>query len=110
MDRHTAVEVGFMKSLPFCAGLAFLLASVACTSTGSQFREGDIAKTEADIRTGFEQRGFIVEQVSLIKASDRQLSGFVKMRKAGLLSKIPLTKNCVATMDADSSKYIWECK
>ena len=98
-----------MKSLPLCAGLVFLLASVACTS-GSKFREDDIAKTEADIRTGFEQRGFIVEQVSLIKASDRQLSGFVKMRKAGLLSKIPLTKNCVATMDADSSKYIWECK
>ena len=93
-----------MRSLPLCAGFLFLvLAFVACTSS-SGFREDDIAKAESSIRTDYEQRGFTVEQVSLIKASDRQLSGFVKMRKAGLLSHIQLTKNCVATMDADSSK------
>jgi virulence-associated protein VapD len=99
-----------MKSLPLYAGLIFILVSVACTSTSPRFKEEDISKTETDIRTNFEQHGFIVEQVSLIKESDRRLSGYVKMRKAGLFSKIPLTKNCIATMDADSSKYIWECK
>ena len=88
-------------------GLILLLA--ACTST-PKFKEEDIAKTETDIRTNYEQRGFIVEQVSLIKESDRQLSGYVKFRKAGLFSKVQLSRNCVATMDADSGKYIWECK
>jgi hypothetical protein len=100
-----------MKSLSLCASLIFLLASVACTSTSPKFRQEDIAKTETDIRTNFEQRAFTVEQVSMIKESDRRLSGYVKFRKSsGLFSKAQLSKNCVATMDADSSKYIWECK
>lgn len=83
--------------------------STACAPQ-AKFHQGDIAKTEADIRTNFEQRGFIVEQVSLIQDSDRQLSGFVKFRKAGLFSKIQLSENCTATMGVDSSRqYIWKC-
>jgi virulence-associated protein VapD len=98
-----------MKSLRLCAGFVFLLASIACTSR--QFHEDDIARTETDIRTNFEQHGFTVEQVSLVKESDRRLSGFVKFRKSsGLFSKAQLNKNCVATMDIDSGKWIWECK
>ncbi len=86
------------------------IASVACTSS-PKFKEDDIAKTETDIRTNFEQHGFIVEQVSLIKESDRRLSGFVKFRKSsGLFSKAQLMKNCTATMGVDSAQYIWECK
>jgi len=47
----------------------------------------------------------------MIKDSDRHLSGFAKVRKPGLiLGKPDITKNCTATMDADSGKYIWECK
>ena len=98
-----------MKSLRLCASFIFLLASIACVSR--QFHEDDIARTETDIRTTFEQRGFTVEQVNLIKESDRRLSGYVKFRKSsGLFSKVQLSKDCVATMDADSGKSIWDCK
>ena len=99
-----------MKSLLLCAGLVFLLASLACTSS-SKFKEDDLAKTESEIKSDFEQRGFTVEQVSMIKESDRRLSGFVKFRKSsGLFSKVELKKDCTATMDVDSGKSIWECR
>jgi len=98
-----------MKPLPFCAGI-LLLGSVACTSS-PKFHAADIAKTETDIRTDFENRGFTVEQVSLIQESDRRLSGYVKFRKSsGLFSKVEQSRNCTATMGEASPKYIWECK
>jgi|ERR1700678_254567 hypothetical protein len=102
------------KSLRLVAGVLvlYVLAVIAYAYwRNSMFNQGDIAKAETDIRTNFEQRGFTVEQVSLIKESDRRLSGFVKFRKSsGLFSKVELKKDCVATMDADSRNYIWECK
>jgi virulence-associated protein VapD len=97
-----------MKSLPLYVALAFALCTIACSS---RFSEADVQRTESDIRTQFEQKGFVVEQVSTIKDSDRHLSGFAKVRKPGLiLGKLEMTKNCIATMDADSGKFIWECK
>ena len=98
-----------MKSLPFCAGI-FLLASVACTSS-PKFHEADIAKTKTAIKTNFEQKGFTVEEVTLIQESERRSSGFVKFRKSsGLFSKVEQSRNCTATMGEASSQYIWECK
>jgi hypothetical protein len=92
------------------SGIFLLLAVVACTSS-RKFREADVTSTESDIRTQFEQEGFVVEQVSMVRDSDRQLCGFVRMRKPGLLlGKIELTRSCTATMDMDSGKSIWECK
>jgi virulence-associated protein VapD len=88
--------------------IAFALCTTACSS---RFSEADVTRTEADIKTQFEQKGFVVEQVSMIKDADRHLSGFAKVRKPGLiLGKLEITKNCTATMDADSGKSIWECK
>lgn len=98
-----------MRSCLLNVAIFALVATIACTS-GPTFREADVTSAESNIRTEFEQKGFIVEQVSMVKDSDRQLSGFVKMRKPGLFSKIELTKNCTATMDMDSGKSIWECK
>jgi hypothetical protein len=99
-----------MRSCLLYFGIFLLLAVVACTSS-PKFREADVTNTELDIRAQFEQKGFIVDQVSLVKDSNRQLAGFVKMRKSGLLlGKVELTKNCTATMDMDSGKAIWECK
>jgi hypothetical protein len=93
---------------PVVLAIAFILCTTACSS---RFNEVDVARTEADIRTQFEQKGFVVEQVNMIKDSDRHLSGFAKVRKPGLiLGKLEITKNCTATMDADSGKSIWECK
>jgi hypothetical protein len=99
-----------MKPLSLRAGVIVLLFAFA-TSCSSRFSGDDIVNTEAAIKTDFEKRGFTVEQVSLIKESDRRLSGFVRFRKSeGLLSKVKLTKDCTATMGVDSSQYIWECK
>jgi hypothetical protein len=63
-----------MKSLLLGTGLIllflFIFASVACTSS-PKFSQGDIDKTEMAIRADFAKRGFTVEEVSLIKESDR---------------------------------------
>ncbi len=105
-----------MKSLSLCVGI--LLASVACTNYSSnpqpkpqpKFSEADVSIAEADIKSHYEDQGFMVEQVNLIKESDRRLSGFIKFRKASGIIRPQFTKNCVATMDVDSGKSIWECK
>ena len=100
-----------MKSLRLCAVLVVLAFGTFTTACSSKFNEAQTLGAENDIRAQYEKQGFTVEQVNLVKESDRRLSGFVKFRKsAGLLSKVQITKNCTATMDADSSRYIWECK
>ena len=105
--RAPMVRGGFIAAL-----LVLLLALAAGAYFANQsIHPGDKTTVEAAIKTDFEKRGFTVEQVSLIKESDRRWSGFVKFRKsAGLLSRVQMTKNCLATMDADSSQYIWQCK
>ena len=95
----------------FGLAIVVLAFAVCTTSCSSRFREADVTSTESEIKTQFEQKGFVVEQVSMIKDSDRHLSGFAKVRKPGLiLGKLEITKHCTATMDADSGKSIWECK
>jgi hypothetical protein len=85
--------------------------AICITACGSKFSEADVQRTESDIRTQFEQKGFVVEQVSMIKDADRHMTGLVKFKKPGLLTgRLELTKNCMATMDVDSGKSIWECK
>lgn len=65
---------------------------------------------EADIKSHYEDQGFEVQQVNLIKDSDRHLSGYVKIMRASGIIRPQLMKNCVASMDVDSGKSIWECK
>jgi hypothetical protein len=92
-------------------GAGLTLALAACTACNSRFTQADVEKEELDIRTQFEQKGFIVEQVSMVRDADRHMSGYAKMRKPGLiLSRIDMTKNCTATMDAGSGRFLWECK
>lgn len=91
--------------------LGLLLFAVSLTACSSRYSDADVARTETDIRSQFEQKGFLVEQVNMIRDSDRHMSGFAKVRKPGLLTgKLELTKNCTATMDESSGKSIWECK
>ena len=108
-----------MKSLFLCVGV--LLACVGCNSNNTQaaappqpapkvFSEADVTKAQDEITHDYQNKGFEVEQVSLIKDSDRHLSGFVKFRKASGFIRPQLVKKCAATMDQDSGKYIWECK
>lgn len=95
-----------------CGLAVVVLAFATCTSScSSRFNEADVTRTESDIRTQFEQKGFVVEQVSMVKDADRHMTGFAKVRKPGLFTgKLQINKNCTATMDADSGKSIWECK
>lgn len=111
-----------MKSLFLCAGV--LLACVGCNSNSQPaapqvtmpqpapkvFSEVDVTRAQADIKSHYEDQGFEVQQVNLIKDSDRHLSGYVKFRKASGIIRPQLTKNCVASMDVDSGKSIWECR
>jgi hypothetical protein len=95
----------------FALSFVALVFAVCTTSCSSRYSEADVTRTESDIRTQFEQKGFVVEQVNLVKDSDRHMTGFARVHKPGLLlSKLEVTKNCTATMDADSGKSIWECK
>ncbi len=96
-----------MKKLGLLLAAVTVLATTACSA---KYTQADVARTEAEIKADFEQKGFVVEQVSMVKDSDRHMTGFVKGHKAdGLFSKLELTRNCSATMDADSGKSIWEC-
>jgi protein involved in sex pheromone biosynthesis len=97
-----------MKKLAVLALTTFALITTACSS---KFTEADVQRIEGEIKTQFEQKGLVVEQVSMVKDSDRHMTGFAKVHKAdGLFSKIEVTRNCTATMDTDSGKSIWDCK
>jgi hypothetical protein len=97
-----------MRLPSLCIVCALALCTTACNS---RFSDTDVSRTESDIRSQFEQKGFVVEQVSMVRDSDRHMSGFAKVRKPGLLtSKLELTKNCTATMDEGSGKSIWQCR
>ncbi len=96
-----------MKKLGLLLAAVTVLATTACSK---KYTQADVERTEAEIKADFEQKGFVVEQVSMVKDSDRHMTGFAKVHKAdGLFSKLELTRNCSATMDADSGKSIWEC-
>jgi hypothetical protein len=104
-----------MKSLFLCVGV--LLACVGCNTQAAApqpapkvFSEADVTKAQEEITHDYQNKGFEVEQVSLIKDSDRHLSGFVKFRRASGIIRPQLTKTCSATMDQDSGKYIYGCQ
>jgi uncharacterized protein YcfL len=106
-----------MKSL--CAITVLFLACVGCNSNNQAaapqpapkvFSEADITKAQEEITHDYQNKGFEVEQVSLIKDSDRHLSGFAKIRKASGIIRPQFTKTCTATMDQDSGKYIYGCQ
>jgi hypothetical protein len=107
-----------MNSLPPCVAIILLLASAACNNINPQavapqpkaFSEADVTKAQEQITNDYQNKGFQVEQVNLIKDSDRHLSGYVKFRRASGIFRPQLTKTCSATMDQDSGKYIYGCQ
>jgi hypothetical protein len=46
------------------------------------FNEVDVTRLQAEIKSRYEDQNFEVQQVALIKDSDRHLSGYVKFRRA----------------------------
>lgn len=63
---------------------ASAIGTTACNSslTEAKFIQADVAKAQEQITNEFQNRGFEVEQINLIKESDRRLSGYVRIRKA----------------------------
>ena len=96
-----------MKLLSLCVGV--LLICVGCNNSNTQasalapqptpkvFSELDVTRAQADIKSHYEDQGYEVQQVNLIKESDRRLSGYVKIRKASGIIRPQFTKNCVAS-------------
>ncbi|MGB6676190.1 MAG: hypothetical protein WBE44_05830 [Terriglobales bacterium] len=89
-----------MKSPFLCA--AVLLACVGCNSSNTPqavapqpvprvFSEADVAKAQEEITHDYQNKGWEVEQVSLIKDSDRHMSGYAKIRKASGIIRPQLT-------------------
>ena len=109
-SKRRAVRTPFIVAALFAGAFLLLVVVLGFIRLHHQFREAEVAKAEADIRTQYESKGFTVEQVSMIKESDRRLSGYIRVRKSKGLVKLEFSQNCAATMDADSGRYIWECK
>jgi outer membrane protein assembly factor BamA len=93
----------------FAVAISIAALTTACTSQRS-FNQADIARVENDITTKVSGQGFAVEQVKMIKDSDRHLSGYVKAKRSSGVLRPETVKHCTATMDQDSGTYIWECK
>jgi hypothetical protein len=55
------------------------------------FSEADVAKAQEEITHDYQNKGWEVEQVSLIKDSDRHMSGYAKIRKASGIIRPQLT-------------------
>lgn len=73
------------------------------------FSEADIIKTKIEIQKEFQKRdGVQVVDVELMRENSHKLFGFVKLRIDGLDTEI--SKSCTATMNDDSSHYIWRCE
>ena len=74
------------------------------------FKTADIEKVRAEIAENATGQGFTVSDVSLIKKSDRELSGFAKLSKdVEGYGVVDVTWSCSATMSADEATYIWKC-
>lgn len=85
------------------AGLILAVGILGCT-TG--FSDKDISNLKQTVRDEFaKQPGVSVTEVTFIKESDKKLTGFVKLKVAG----IDVMKSCNATM-GDGSQYIWKCE
>jgi hypothetical protein len=106
-----------MKSL--CAITVLLLACVGCNTQAAApqpapapkvFSEADVTNAQNEITHDYQNKGWDVEQVALIKDADRHLSGYVRLRRASGIFRPQLVKKCSATMDQDTGKYIYGCQ
>jgi hypothetical protein len=73
-------------------------------STG--FNEDNIEHVKRSIRTEYEKKaGRVVEEVSMLKKSSHELTGFVRFKDGGISANL----DCSATMEQTGSRYIWRC-
>jgi hypothetical protein len=71
------------------------------------FSAADIASLESSIKAEFQKRpGVTVLDVHLIRESERKLTGFVRIRIAG----IEVAKPCTVTAGDDGGSSVWVCQ
>jgi hypothetical protein len=93
-----------MKSL-LCG---FILGSLLGCSSG--FSDQEISQVRTSIKDHFEQKGFTVTEISLVKESNETLSGFVRLSKTvPQVGDMDFSKVCTARMDQHSSRFTWDC-
>lgn len=76
------------------------------------FSDEDVASLERQIANHFREKIESdvgeVEEVSLIKKSPRELTGFVKI-KVTSLGGTTINQRCTADMASDTGRIIWQC-
>lgn len=83
-----------------------LLVTLALAGCNPGFTDADIEAAKKSIKEEFEKKpGITVSDVTLLKESQRKLTGFVKLR---VMSQ-DIMKSCSATMDDTGKNYIWRC-
>lgn len=91
--------------------LAFLaIAAVALwgwsLATARSFSDASIETIKAQIRVEFAKRdGVNVDEIMLVRKSDRELTGFAKLS----VGRLTITKDCLATMGTDGQTF-WKCQ
>jgi len=91
-----------------CSAIPLLALAMfsACKPT---FTDADIKKCESDIRLQFSTRpGVTVTEVSMVKKSDTELTGFAKLRINLGAENVEAIKNCSATLGEDN-RFVWQC-
>lgn len=87
--------------------VAVAIVAFALFSMRSRFVQADLDNMKSSIKAEYEKReDVVVEQIELLSKSDTEVVGFVKFRIGQLPST---THTCSATLDKNSSKYIWRC-
>ncbi len=74
----------------------------------SGFTEAEIERVRQSIRDEYTKRGgATVEDVTMIKKSSRELTGFVRLKPTAL--NITQTIDCTASMAESGGQYLWRC-
>ena len=88
---------------------AFIGTHVTIPETGG-FTNADLEKMKESIRERYEDKGFTVLKVAMVRESPTKATGFVRLEMTLFGETIENTKTCSATMDVDSKNYVWKCQ
>ncbi len=110
------------KITPFICSFLFLL----LTGCSRGFSDAEILEIERDIKVTYEKDGWYDINVTLVRESDTQLTGFINGKKeetewvtkydyfrrpyrTGSPKEVKLNLKCIAKKDIKSEKSFWEC-
>lgn len=95
------------NNLPWIAAAA-AIGAAAFFFWPSGFSEAEIERVRQTIREEYTKRGNVtVEDVTMIKKSSRELTGFVRLKPTAL--GVSQTIGCTASMAESGGQYLWRC-